>query len=261
MQPSRAAIPSNKYLGNPASGSATKDVRMAARRSKVRPACRIAPLLAATVVMLAGCTAGAAAGHGRSASEMSSASDVGSAVAPSPSSSTSSTARTSPSSTTTSTAPVRTRTSATTASGRTSGTLTAASSGSAIPKAIQGTTWLLVRAAVGGKKYDSPQPAGSSVYSSYTMQFVDGELLANDGCNTLQVGVTVDTDTVTSSTDVTSTAVACRTSALREAYDGDLFRVSVRWSVSGGELTLTAAGGDTFKFEPLPRAAPATSRG
>lgn len=228
---------------------------MAVRRFKVSLTCPVAALLMMAVLTLASCNKGAAAGHGGSAAAMSSAGNLSSAIAPSRSSTTS-IAMTKPGVTAGSTV-IRTR--AATGSGDSRSTFTAASSGSAVPKAIGGTTWLLVRAVVGGRTYDSPQPPGSSVYRSYTMQFVNGELLANDGCNTLEVKVWVDAHTVTSSTDVTSTGVACRTSALREAYDGELFRVSVGWTVSGNELTLITASGDTFKFEPSPQATAAAA--
>lgn len=113
-----------------------------------------------------------------------------------------------------------------------------------------------MRAAVAGTLYDSPQPPGSSVYSSYTVQFVNGQLVANDGCNTVEMAVMVDARTVTTSGNPTSTGAACRKSALRDAYDREMFKVSLGWTVSAGQLTLTTAGGDTYAGSNLCREIP-----
>ncbi|MDQ2850004.1 MAG: META domain-containing protein [Actinomycetota bacterium] len=111
------------------------------------------------------------------------------------------------------------------------------------------TTWLLRGAVVASAIYDSPQPPGSSEYSSYTVQFVGGQLVANDGCNTIQIAATLDARTVTTFGDITSTGAACRDSALRIAYDRELLKTSLGWQVSGTGLTLTTRGGDIYHFE------------
>lgn len=117
------------------------------------------------------------------------------------------------------------------------------------------TTWLLVRAVVAGAIYDAPQPPGSSEYGSYTVQFVTGQLVANDGCNTIQIAATVDVRTVSTSGDITSTGAACRDSALRIAYDRELLKASLGWQMSGARLMLTTHRGDSFDFEPCRRRA------
>lgn len=129
------------------------------------------------------------------------------------------------------------------------------------PKAIEGTTWLLVRAVVDGTMYDSPQPKGSSVSASYTVEFDKGRLGANDGCNSIGAPVAVQEHTVTSSGDAMSTMVGCGVSALRDAYDRELFEGSMSWTVSGGRLTLTTTNGDTFQFDPLPTGFPSDLAG
>lgn len=129
------------------------------------------------------------------------------------------------------------------------------------PKDIEGATWLLERAVVGGTVYNSPQPPGSSFSASYTVQIVDGRFVANDSCNTLEMGVTVGPRTVTTSGGQVSTAAACLQSALREAYDRELFEATLGWVVSAGQLTLTTPGGDTFAFELLPKHAAPPSTG
>ena len=116
---------------------------------------------------------------------------------------------------------------------------------------LEGITWVLARAVVDGRVHDSPQPPGSSVFSSYTVQYEKGRLVANDGCNTLGTTVRIDARTVTMSGDVGSTAVGCSSSALREAYDRELFTGTIAWTVSDGHLTLTTDGGNTFEFDPL----------
>lgn len=132
---------------------------------------------------------------------------------------------------------------------------------SAGPTAIEGKTWLLVRAVVDGKTYDSPQPAGASVYGSYTVRFVKGRLEANDACNSLDVAAAVNARTVAISGNVGQTDVGCSGSPLRAAYDRELFEGSLGWAVADGRLTLTVAGGNSFEYEALPTGYPSDLAG
>lgn len=219
-------------------------VPVAVRRSRLRLTCRLAALVL-LVAALAGCTTGTDPGHGGSSPTQSSARDIGPPIPPSTLVATGSLTAT----TTAGTAPL-------TAPPAPDGVATAASAPGGDPKAIMGTTWLLVRAVVAGAIYDSPQPPGSSEYGSYTVQFVTDQLVANDGCNTIQIAATVDARTVTTFGDITSTGSACRDSALRIAYDRELLKASLGWQVSGARLTLTTrGGGDTYHFEPCRRRA------
>lgn len=55
--------------------------------------------------------------------------------------------------------------------------------------------------------------------------------------------------TVTTSGDFVSTGAFCNVSALRDAYDRELFEAPIGWRVSGARLTLTTRGGDTFDYQ------------
>ena len=210
---------------------------------RMRPTRRLVAVVALLIAALGGCTSRSDAGHGGSPSALSSGGDMGDPLAPS-------TSPTAGGSTVTTSRTVNPPT----ASPAPDGTATTASAPGSLPTAIGSTTWLLVRAVVAGAKYDSPQPSGSSEYSSYTVQFVSGQLVANDGCNTLEIAATVDARTVTTFGGMTSTAAACRDdSPLREAYDRELVNMSLGWKVAGAHLTLTTHGGDTFDYEPCRR--------
>ncbi len=129
------------------------------------------------------------------------------------------------------------------------------------PTALTGITWLLVRAVVAGVTYQSPQPAGSSVYKSYTVQFSQAQVGGNDGCNSIGAAATVTAHVVNISGDIRMTAVACVNTKLRAAYDRALFHGSISWAVSGGRLTLTTAGGDTYQYIPTPAGYPSDLAG
>ena len=212
-------------------------VSSAAGRSGVRLARRGVTLMATLVLVLSGCATNAT-DRGRLSSQSSTHSNASSS-SPAPSVTTGSHTTTG------------SHAGGATPSGTSGGAFISSRAPDAGPAAIEGTTWLLKRAVVDGKVYDKPQPPGSAVFSSYTVKFEKGQLEANDGCNSLGATVTVDPQKVTSSGDVSATAVGCSASALREAYDLWLFKGSVSWTVSGSDLTLTTDVGDTFEFEPL----------
>lgn len=214
-------------------------VRGAEKRVGLRLTRRLAPLVL-LVVTLAGCTTGTDPRPGESPSAPSSVENTSFLIAPG-------TFLTTDGST------VATTADPPTASSTPDGVATSASAPERNPKAILSTTWLLVRAVAAGATFNSPQPPGSSQYSSYTVQFVADQLIANDGCNTIQIAATLDAHTVTTSGDPTSTASACRKTALRDAYDRELFKAPLDWRVSGKRLTLTTSSGDTFDFEPCRR--------
>lgn len=129
------------------------------------------------------------------------------------------------------------------------------------PAALTGITWLLVRAVIDGVTYQSPQPGGSSVASSYTVQFGHAQVQGSDACNGILSAATVTAHTVSSSGDISMSAVGCPNSKLRAAYDRALFHGSISWAVSGGRLTLTTAGGDTYQYIPMPAGYPSDLAG
>ena len=130
------------------------------------------------------------------------------------------------------------------------------------PQDLMKITWWLARAVVSGRTYDSPQPKGNSEFGSYTVQFIDHHIDANDTCNTINASVTVDTHELRNFDSVSSTLVGCSPeSELRRAYDQELFQGSVRWTLDGGRLRLTTANGDIFEYEPWPAGYPSDLAG
>ncbi len=129
------------------------------------------------------------------------------------------------------------------------------------PTALTGITWLLVRAVIAGVTYQSPQPGGSSVSSSYTVQFSHAQVHGNDACNGFVVAATVAAHVVSISGDISMSGVGCQNSKLRAAYDRALFHGSISWAVSGGRLTLTTAGGGTYQYIPMPAGYPSDLAG
>ncbi|WP_161632140.1 META domain-containing protein [Nakamurella lactea] len=128
--------------------------------------------------------------------------------------------------------------------------------------AVEGTTWLLVRAVVDGTTYRSPQHPGSAVFGSYTMQFAKGQVEANDGCNSIGGPASVDKESLTISGDLWSTDVGCPATPLRDAYNRMLgHKAQLHWTLSGDRLTLTASNGDTFEYEPWPTGFPSDLAG
>ena len=117
---------------------------------------------------------------------------------------------------------------------------------------MTGTTWLLVEAVVGGSSYPAPQTNSSPSIRRFTVRFDKGRVQGSDGCNSVAAAATVKAHTVTISTYTSMTLKACRHDALRSAYVRDIFGRSTSWTVVDDSLTLTTAGGDTFRYEPIP---------
>lgn len=96
---------------------------------------------------------------------------------------------------------------------------------------------------------------------SYTVQFSRAQVQGTDACNGILSGAAVTARTVSSSGDISMSAVGCPNGKLREAYDRALFHGSISWAVSGGRLTLTTAGGDTYQYIPMPAGYPSDLAG
>lgn len=213
-------------------------VRSATMTSLARSARRRAAVLAAVALVLAGCARPMDDAAGRTSAAASPSHDDRSSTAPSTLA-----AAVSPAAEDPSTGAVTVQTP--------SGTPSSSGTPDTGLASLEGTTWLLARAVIDGTVFDFPQPRGSSVTGSYTVQFAGGRLVANDGCNTLQTGATVGARTFTTAGDVMTTQVGCDQSLLREAYDRELFIGTVGWTRSGGDLVLTTGAGTTFEFTPF----------